>query len=141
MTASGTAGTDRFSDAEIVARTVWGEARGEGEAGWIAVAWVIRNRAAHPGWWGHDLRSVCLKPAQFSSWNEGDPNRAKMLALPEADAVLTAIRGAVARVLAGDIPDPTGGAAYYHTKTVRPNWDAAMARTAAIGGHEFYKEA
>ena len=31
-------------DQDILARTLWGEARGEGVAGQIAVAWSIRNR-------------------------------------------------------------------------------------------------
>src|SRR5258708_7124377 len=101
---------DVLSDLEIVARTVWGEARGEGVDGWVAVSWVIKNRAGHPGWWGRDLKSVCLKRAQFSSWNIDDRNRPKMLALATNDPLLTRIRGTVAEVLAGTVPDPTGGA-------------------------------
>ena len=31
-------------DRDILARTLWGEARGEGLDGQIAVAWTIRNR-------------------------------------------------------------------------------------------------
>lgn len=31
-------------DRDVLARTLWGEARGEGLAGQIAVAWTIRNR-------------------------------------------------------------------------------------------------
>jgi len=30
---------------DTMARTVWGEARGEGERGMEAIAWVIKNRA------------------------------------------------------------------------------------------------
>jgi spore germination cell wall hydrolase CwlJ-like protein len=30
--------------ATLLARTLWGEARGEGDCGQIAVAWTIRNR-------------------------------------------------------------------------------------------------
>ena len=29
---------------DVLARTLWGEARGEGLAGMVAVAWTIRNR-------------------------------------------------------------------------------------------------
>lgn len=56
------------SDIEIVAKTLFGEARGEGEMGLKGVASVIWNRA------GGDiskLKSVCLKPKQFSCWNDG----------------------------------------------------------------------
>lgn len=31
-------------DRDILARTLWGEVRGEGLAGQVAVAWTIRNR-------------------------------------------------------------------------------------------------
>ena len=33
---------------DVLARTLWAEARGEGQAGMEAVACVILNRAAHP---------------------------------------------------------------------------------------------
>ena len=128
------------SERDIVARTVWGEARGEGPAGWAAVAWVIRNRAARPGWWGRDLRSVCLCPRQFSCWNVEDANRAQMTALPDEDPTLSAIRTTVAGVLTGTIPDPSSGATHYHSRAVAPVWAARLAATATIGGHEFYKE-
>lgn len=62
----------------ILACTLWGEARGEKEEAVEAVAQVILNRAEHPRWWGKDVRSVCLKPWQFSCWNKLDPNRAKL---------------------------------------------------------------
>lgn len=56
------------SDIEIVAKTLFGEARGEGEMGLKGVASVIWTRA------GGDiskLKDVCLKPKQFSCWNDG----------------------------------------------------------------------
>ncbi len=130
-----------LSDIEVVARTVWGEARGEGPAGWTAVAWVIKNRAARPGWWGHDLRTVCLCPRQFSCWNPDDPNAAKALAVADDDPALTAIRATVEAVLSGAATDPTGRATHYHTRALEPAWASAMTPTAAIGAHEFYREA
>jgi hypothetical protein len=45
--------------------TIW---RARSEEGKLAVAGVIANRAANPGWWGPDIRWVCLAPAQFSCW-------------------------------------------------------------------------
>lgn len=35
--------TTSDKDRDILARTLWGEARGDGLAGQIAVAWIIRN--------------------------------------------------------------------------------------------------
>lgn len=49
-------------DRDILARTLWGEARGEGLAGQIAVAWTIRNRVNEgraKSWWGEGYAGVC----------------------------------------------------------------------------------
>ncbi|MFW0755465.1 cell wall hydrolase [Pseudomonas sp. H11T01] len=67
--------TDR--DPDILVRTLWGEARGEGLAGRIAVGWTIRNRVNDgkaKSWWGEGYAGVCLKVWQFSCWNKNDPN-------------------------------------------------------------------
>lgn len=64
-------------DRDILARTLWGEARGEGLAGQIAVAWTIRNRVNDgkaKSWWGEGYAGVCQAPYQFSCWNKNDPN-------------------------------------------------------------------
>ena len=64
-------------DLDILARTLWGEARGESLAGQIAVAWTIRNRVNDgnaKSWWGEGYVGVCQKPYQFSCWNKNDPN-------------------------------------------------------------------
>ncbi|AZD06253.1 Cell wall hydrolase [Pseudomonas chlororaphis] len=64
-------------DRDLLARTLWGEARGEGLAGQIAVAWTIRNRVNDgkaKSWWGEGYAGVCQAPYQFSCWNKNDPN-------------------------------------------------------------------
>lgn len=46
------------TDRDILARTLWGEARGESLAGQIAVAWTIRNRVNEgkaASWWGRAM--------------------------------------------------------------------------------------
>jgi len=63
-------------DVLILARTIYGEARGEGERGMQAVANVIMNRVAANSWYGDGVQGVCLKDKQFSAWNENDPNSA-----------------------------------------------------------------
>ncbi|PJB71692.1 MAG: hypothetical protein CO093_04590 [Alphaproteobacteria bacterium CG_4_9_14_3_um_filter_47_13] len=52
-------------DIEILARTIWGEARGEGQKGMLAVASVIMNRVRCGGWWGSTIQDVCRKPYQL----------------------------------------------------------------------------
>lgn len=56
----------------IIAATIWDEARGEGRAGRMAVASVIYKRAKIGGWWGNTLTDVCTKSKQFSGWNDGE---------------------------------------------------------------------
>jgi len=75
--------SQRKREVDVLARTIYGEARGETVRGKEAVACVIMNRvrrAQERGgyWWGASVEKVCLKPWQFSCWNEHDPNREKI---------------------------------------------------------------
>lgn len=132
-----------MTDVDTLARTIWGEARGEPENGRIAVGCVIRNRVNSPvTWWGTDYRSVCRKPWQFSCWNENDPNRAKLDAVTMDDWAFDECAGIAAGIIDGTIPDITDGATHYYATTMkeRPKWAANMHVTARIGGHVFMKE-
>lgn len=55
----------------IVARTLWAEAKGEGENGLRAVASIIWNRAYHNP---KNLTKICFAPKQFSCWNAVSPS-------------------------------------------------------------------
>ena len=68
----------RFDDLSVMARTVYGEGRGDSHEGRLAIAHVILNRARAGGWWGSAISEVCLKRWQFSCWNAGDPNRPRL---------------------------------------------------------------
>lgn len=129
---------------DIFARTLWGEARGEGYAGMQRVANVVMNRfrgarAGRVTWWGESVPEILRKPYQFSAWNPGDPNRDKMLSVTADDAAFAQALEIAARALAGTLPDLTGGATHYHARTVRPVWASSATRTAEAGGHIFYK--
>ena len=125
------------ADLDIVACTVWGEARGEGRKGMQAVAEVILNRVKDSRW--PDTPSdVAKQPRQFSAWNTGDPNRAKMSFLSLDDpgfrnayrAVLDALEGA----------NITFGANHYFASYIAmPKWARRMELVAEIGRHRFYK--
>lgn len=122
---------------QIAARTIYGEARGEGHAGMDAVAHVLLNRVKD-GRWGKTLFDVCLAPWQFSCWNKADPNRAVMLALDDADPILEQCAESVS--FAETNPDPTGGAMWYYADTMSaPNWTVGATQTAHIGHHIFYR--
>lgn len=130
---------------DVLARTLWGEGRGEGPKGMEAIAAVILNRvkvAVRNGgkyWWGNDIISVCQKPYQFSCWNRSDPNYKKLLAVTEKDIhYATAVRIA-RRAAAGSLLDPTGGATHYHADYILPDWGKGQTPSAVIGRHIFYK--
>jgi N-acetylmuramoyl-L-alanine amidase len=122
---------------QIAARTVWGEARGTGEAGIDAVAHVLWNRVKDDRW-GATLFQVCLAPYQFSCWNVGDPNRNLMLELDDADPILAQCVEAVS--YAQIEPDPTAGAMWYFSNDITaPAWAKGAIMTAKIGPFFFYK--
>lgn len=136
----------------VLARTLWGEARGEGTQGMYAVGRVIINRL-HERYRGRkSVSEVCLDPAQFSCWNEDDPNRAKLLRLDahSDDADFRSALGLASEALLPDpltgrprqLADPTLGAKHYVASSLpaslRPGWLLDKTPCAVIGRHEFY---
>ncbi|MBN8521745.1 MAG: cell wall hydrolase [Alphaproteobacteria bacterium] len=129
---------------DILARTLWGEARGEPQAGIEAVASVILNRVriaqAKGGyWWGTDIISVCQKPYQFSCWNKSDPSYSKLIAVTERNKHFVQCVMIARRALAEQIRDITGGATHYHADYVSPYWITGQTPTLRVGRHIFYK--
>ncbi|UVL42511.1 cell wall hydrolase [Pseudomonas sp. B21-040] len=133
-------------DRNILARTLWGEARGESLAGQIAVAWTIRNRVFDgktSSWWGEGYAGVCQKPYQFSCWNKNDPNFAYLSgAKPIPLREFTQARIAADQVIDGKVPDPTGGATHYYAIAMKtpPAWAAKAKQTLKLNGHVFFKD-
>ena len=131
-----------FADLEYLARTVFGEARGEGFAGKVAVACVMLNRAASAHRGERRIAGVVTEPWQFSCWNAADPNLAKVLSVSLGDA---AFRGCVSASLAAvdavaEGRDPTRGALHYHAEGVAPRWAEGKQACAVIGAHRFYND-
>jgi len=131
-------GIDMTEDqADYMARTIYGEARGEGVKGMQAVANVIMNRVKAGGWYGASVKDVVLKPYQFSCWNENDPNR---LIIKNANqAQLKQAREIAEKVISGELPDITAGATHYYAKSISaPYWTKSMKKVATVGSHYFY---
>ena len=131
--------------ADVLARTMWGEARGQGDEGLAAVAHVVLNRvkiAEQRGgyWWGGDIIQVCQKPYQFSCWNRSDPNFQKLQNVDKRDkhfaTCLRLARRAVIGTLGHDI---TNGATHYHADYVQPYWAKGEEPLVVIGNHLFYR--
>ncbi|MEM7498735.1 MAG: cell wall hydrolase [Pseudomonadota bacterium] len=122
-----------------LARTVYWEAKGEGDRGMRAVAHVVANRVGS----GRFPETFCgvvtaggaAPPCQFSWWCDGRPDE-----VIEAGAYAEA-REIARQVLNGESADPTQGALFFHNRRVRPSWSRVFRRTATIGGHIFYRPA
>ncbi|MEK0082869.1 cell wall hydrolase [Benzoatithermus flavus] len=126
-------------DIDVMARTLYGEARGEPDEGKVAVAHVIRTR-----WLKGPLRTalaaVCLKPRQFSCWDDG--NRAAMAVVDLESPQFLRCMAIAWGVIAGIIPDNTGGADHYlNPKALErlPAWYDPKKVTARHGAHEFLR--
>ncbi|WP_431513714.1 cell wall hydrolase [Variovorax sp. DAIF25] len=138
-----------FDDAhaEILARTIWGEARGEKEPGMRAIAFVVRNRVQRRSYWGSDVARVCRYPSAFSCWNPGDPNLPLLQAVGANDpwfrSALTIATQMLADARAGvSAQDPTNGGTHYHASSLVPPpwWTEGHAICAHIGKHVFYND-
>lgn len=126
---------------EYMARTMWGEARGEGATGMRAVGHVIMNRVKAGSWYGLTPKEVVLKKSQFSCWNENDPNRAKLLTVTTADSNYALALSLAKAIYAGTMPDITNGATNYlalGSLSTVPSWVSKMTQVAEIGNHTFY---
>lgn len=128
-------------DLLTLARTIWGEARGEGWQGMAAVAGVIMNRVKRPEWPG-SVYAVCTQRLQFSAWNTNDPNYKKIqgLDLNSTDPEWRTALDIANRALNGTLGDITLGADHYYNPSVAsPDWADPYAVTAQIGNHVFLK--
>lgn len=134
---------------EILALTIYGEARGESIDGQVAVAWVVMNRLSLlPGRY-KNVKDVCLKPLQFSCWNSDDPNRKILeeMATEIENGTITNDLYKQCLVIARNIRnfiDNTHGATNYLTKNLYtsdkcPRWAIGVKLTATIGNHVFMK--
>ena len=144
-------------DVNILAKTIYGEARGSVHIDRLAVGFVIRNRAevaqgyksrtnkSHPLFGDGTLASACQSPWQFSCWNKNDPNCEVLHKLSfenrfdQADfrkSVLAALW-----VIEGISPDITDGCLHYHTYAMGwpKSWGEKKHADARFGAHLYYK--
>lgn len=125
---------------DIMARTIFGEARGElaryGTVALIAIANVIFNR--YKKHFAKSIDAVCLAPQQFSCWNKNDPNYSKMIAVDEKNDIFRKCLEIATNVINGKYPDITDGCDHYHAYYVKPYWAANLRPKHTFGSHYFY---
>ena len=135
-----------FQAANIIARTLYAEARNDGKEGMEAVASVIYNRADGKK---EFFTNACLKPKQFSCWNkftkeEADPKNFK-IKIPSSVKVnaknvkLWKEANAIAADMLADAFKPTTTANMYYAKSMikPPSWANIMTKKETIGSHYF----
>lgn len=132
-------------DVDVLARTIYGEARGEILAGQEAIASVVLNRlefSKNKGgyWWGNSISEICRKPWQFSCWNKNDVNYRIINNVTDDDKVFALAKRIARRAVAGMLKDATEKSTHYHTKNVRPKWSIGKIPAAEIGSHFFYND-
>ena len=132
---------------ETLAFTIYGEARGETDAGKIAVAHVILNRfnkakqnKNKAKQFGSTIKEVCLKKWQFSCWNPNDPNLDKILNVKESDPIFAQCLKLADKVVGGEFSDMTNGATHYHSIHVEfpKSWGEKKESCSRINNHLFY---
>lgn len=140
-----------LSDRDVLALTIWGEARGEPIEGKLAVGCVIRERLRQ-GRWGRTYTEVCRAPKQFSCWNSGSDNNHRALMervdqIAHGQVVLdTALRecywvadGILAQLAESHVRHAT----HYHAIRLRqaaPKWAETGKVVAELGSHRFYRD-
>lgn len=126
------------AERQCLALTVYFESRAESVEGQRAVAAVVLNRV-RSGKFPDDICAVVRDGGgnrgrcQFSWYCDGRSDKPKdgeswQQALAVADSAL-----------GGEIGDPTEGALYFHSTSVKPKWRKKLTKTAAIDNHIFYR--
>ncbi len=139
----------KLSDKQVMALTIYGEARGEPTEGKIAVGSVILERVDHRDWDGKTIHEVCLKPWQFSCFNLRDPNREKLLYVAghwDSEMTLNTSLNNCYCIAAGLIDGlilrtkeiAENHATQYLTVGCDAAWEKKMKKVVTIGRHEFY---
>lgn len=141
--------TAHLSDVQVLACTLYGEARSEPIEGIIAVACVIRNRVNDAkDRWPKTYREVCLQPWQFSVWKKegGEGNHNKLAKLVEelrqgkaTDKRFKECAWIATGVLNDWARDTVKGANHYHVvEMVRPKWAQNKVPVIQVKSHVFY---
>ena len=127
-------------DIDILARTIYGEARGEDAIGKGLVADVIMNRYRTKYRRKTTITDVCQDKWQFSCWNRTDPNLPKLLSVDLSDETFR--RCFVEALFAVDgEPDLPPLTRHYYAKSMPepPTWAIGHSPVVTHGRHLFFE--
>lgn len=123
---------------ECLARTLYFEARNEGQAGMDAVAAVVFNRIESPEF-PDDVCNVVKDggespPCQFAWWCDGKSDQ------PDDPDLWRAAEEVAARWLDSPPPDPVADALYFHARGAdAPYHKEELELVEEVGDHLFYR--
>lgn len=129
-------GETREYKIEVIASTLYHEARGEGEDGLRAVASIIKNRSEQRQWKKcKGMVGVCLQKKQFSCHNKGyfkaNPKKA-------ADKKAYNLCKKIAtEMVDGKFKSTVGKANHYCTNNCKVYWKKLLKNTKVIKNHTF----
>jgi len=103
-----------------LAKTIYGEARGESIETMFAVGWVIRNRL-HVKRYGDTYKDVVLQPKQFSCWNKGNPNYRKIKGMIKGRLWEVCIGVAIVVIQSMEKYNPIPNVRHYYDKSLDSN--------------------
>jgi N-acetylmuramoyl-L-alanine amidase len=122
-------GSNSTSDLQLLARAIYGEARGESYEGQVAVGAVILNRVKHSSF-PNTIAGVIYQSGAFTAVDDGQIN----LPVPTDSSVTKAAQDAI------NGWDPTNGCIYYfNPSTATSSWIWSRQIVKTIGKHHFCK--
>ena len=125
VTASASGSTYDNSDLNLLARLIYGEARGESYTGKVAVGAVVLNRVKSASF-PNTVSGVIYQPYAFTAVSDGQIN------LTPDQSCMEAAKAAM------NGWDPTYGAIYYYNpSTATSKWIFSRKTTVTIGNHVF----
>lgn len=130
-----------MTEVETLARTAFGEASSDGEAGMTAVCNVVVNRVnSGVTWWGSSIAGVCLAKMQFDCWFPGTADYNRMLAATTDDPAFATALAIAEQAVAGILADTTRGATTYKRSDLPwpRSWGDEIAPLVVIGSQSFY---
>jgi len=103
-----------------LAKTIYGEARGESIETMFAVGWVIRNRLQAKRY-GGTYKDVVLQPKQFSCWNKDDHNYKVIKGVIKGRLWEVCIGVAIVVMQSAEKHNPVVGVKHYYDKSLDSN--------------------
>jgi spore germination cell wall hydrolase CwlJ-like protein len=132
-----------WTDVELLAGTIFGEASNQSDKGKIAVGITVRERVKHPNVndWGSGWRDIMLKKGQFTCWQDHNKDRI-VYAKENPDSVWNTCLSYAQKIYTGQNYNvglsgiPTN---YFATWSTPPSWSKSFPYLGTIGTHKFYR--